>query len=197
MSVSGLRFKSLVKKMSFLTSDLEYHREEHGIRKGVFQEAFIEFMENSTTHEYSEEKLISNLVDVYEPKKHHAEPEDKEIDKTDESSMLTQNIKMYKSIAKKTHPDLHKDSEKTKMFVKASNAVKSDDWYTLFDLCENLGIEQPEPNKEHIVWLNNEIKTTQGIIERVKGTFEWKYSEPSADKARVMTTYCDITCKKK
>jgi len=191
MSVSNLRFKSLVKKISFLKSDLEYHREEDEIRKKVFHAAFDEFMENSTTHEYSEEKLFSKLVDVYKPPARDGTKEE------EEGTLTTQNTKMYKSIARKTHPDLHKDSEKTQMFVKASDAVQAGDWYTLFELCESLGIEQPEPNEEHIAWLNDEIKTIQEIIERVKGTLEWKYSDPNVDKQRIMTIYCDTTCKKK
>jgi len=196
MSIPNLRFKSLVKKISFLKSDLEYHKEEHKTRKEVFYEAFNEFMENSDTHEYSEDKLISKMVDIYKQGKPKT-TSDKDLTKTNNDELLVQNTKMYKSIARLTHPDLHKDSEKTKMFVKASVAVKSGDWYTLFELSERLGVELPEPSEEHIDWLNKEIKTIQKVINVVQETFEWKYSEPNADKERVMTIYCNLTCKKK
>ena len=189
MSVEGLRFKRLVKELSFLKSDLEYHTAEHAARRVVFYEDLEEFMENSK-YEYSEQKTIDNMKDVYKPK-------EKRMSVEKETDISKQNKEMYRKIARKTHPDLHSDKEKTDMFKRAVKAMEEDDWYTLFELSEALGIEIEEHSPMHLEWLKMEIKRTRAIIKGITTTFEWIYSEPNTNKQQVLTNYCNITCNKK
>ena len=194
MSASKLKFRRLVKKLSYLKSDLEYHKFEHKERREIFYADFAEFMENNKVYEYSEEKLLSKMTDVYKPNK--LKPIQEEPLEVEETEMESQNNKMFKDIAKKTHPDIQQDPEKVKIFVKANEAKKNNDWFTLYELCEALEIETPEPSEEHLEWFEQEIINCDKIISGIVATFEWKYSEPNANKERLMTIYCDITCKK-
>lgn len=189
MSVEGLRFKRLVKELSFLKSDLEYHRAEHVLRRALFYEDLEKFLEE-TEFTYSEEKTIANMKDVYKPK-------EKSMIVKKNTDLSTQNKEMYKKIAKKTHPDIHHDSDKTSMFKKASKAMQEGDWYTLYELSEALGIEVGESTPMHLEWLNMEIQKSRAIIKGITTTFEWIYSDPNSNKQLVLTNYCKITCNKK
>ena len=189
MSVEGLLFKRLVKELSFLKSDLEYHSAEHAARRVIFYEDLEKFMEDSE-FEYSEQKTVGNMKDVYKPKEERMIAEK-------ETDVSRQNKEMYRKIAKKTHPDLHSDADKTDMFKKAVKAMEEDDWYTLYELSEALGIEIEAHSPMHLQWLKMEIERTRAIIEGITTTFEWIYSEPNANKQLVLTNYCNITCNKK
>jgi hypothetical protein len=189
MSVEGLRFKRLVKELSFLKSDLEYHSAEHKQRRDIFYEDLEEFLKTSE-FVFSEQKTEMNMKNVYKPKEQSLR-----VDR--ETDLHKQNKEMYRKIAKKTHPDLNSDPDKIAMFKKAAVAIEEDDWYTLFSLSETLGIEVEEHSPMHIEWLKMEIEKTRSIINGITTTYEWIYSEPNANKHLVLTNYCQITCNKK
>lgn len=189
MSVEGLRFKRLVKELSFLKSDLEYHSAEHAQRRIMFYEDYEKFLEESE-YEFSEEKTVSKMQDIFNP-------EQKSMVVEKETDLSRQNKEMYRKIAKKTHPDVHSDPDKTDMFKKAAKAMEEGDWYTLYTLSEALGIKIEDYSPMHIEWLKMEIEKVRAIIKGITTTFEWIYSEPNANKQMVMTNYCKITCNRK
>ena len=189
MSVEGLRFKRLVKELSFLKSDLDYHTAEFEERKILFYKDYEKFLEESE-FEFSEEKTADKMIDVFNP-------EEKRMIVQKDTDMSKQNKDMYRKIAKKTHPDLHSDPDKTAMFKKAAKAIEEGDWYTLYELSEALGIEVGEHSPIHLEWLKMEIERTRAIIKGITTTFEWIYSDPNANKQLVLTNYCKITCNKK
>lgn len=172
--------------MTFVKSDLEYHRAEHQIRRKEFYDAFNEFLEDSS-FEFSEEKTVKNMIDVY--KKERLVPTPR---------LGKESKKLFKEIAKKTHPDVTKDDEiKGEMFKAARQALEEDDWYTVYDIASRLNIELPKPSKEHVEWLEQEVLKMERIIQGIRETFEWKYCEPNSNKQQLLTTYCMITCNKK
>ena len=189
MPVGRLLFVRLVKELSYCRSDLEYHKAEFKERKVTFVEDYEKFLEE-TEFQVSEEKVVNHVVDVFKPRQ-QAKPEEKKAD------LSEQNKEMFRKIAKKTHPDLHQDPDKTKMIQKASNAIEEGDWYALYELSEALGIEVDKHTPEHLEWLKAEIKKTMGIIKTITSTYEWIYSEPDANKQAVLTNYCKLTCNKK
>ena len=189
MSVEDLRFKRLVKELSFLKSDLEYHRAEHVVRRALFYEDFEKYLKESD-FEFSEEKTEQKMKNVYKPK-------EKSMIVEKNTDLSSQNKEMYRKIAKKTHPDLHQDVDKTNMFKKASRAIEEGDWYTLYELSEALGIVVEEYTSMHLEWLKMEIQKSRAIIKGIATTYEWIYSEPDANKQLVLTNYCSLTCNKK
>lgn len=182
MGAIQLQFKSLVKKLSYIKSDLEYHRAEHISRRQQFYDDLQEFMEDST-FEYSEEKTTKNMIDVYKKREQVKAP-----------NLLEEAKKLYKQIAKQTHPDLYDDDMKNSVFLEASKAMDSGDWHTIYEISSNLGVTLPNPSKEHVAWLKQEIQKIQSLIETITTTFEWKYCMEGANKQQLLTTYCMITC---
>jgi len=202
MSVEQLKFKKLVKELSFLKSDLEYHTAEHKERREIFYKDLEEFLNNSD-FQYSEEKTEQKMVDVYKTNTNknntsNPEPSIQNSTELDIDPLLdNQNKEMFKKIAKKTHPDTHSDEDKTMMFLKASDAIRNNDWYTLYDLSMVLGLELPEGSIEHIKWMEKEKNNISNVLKKITNTYEWIYSEPKANKQLIMTNYCVLTCTKK
>ena len=110
MGTIQLKFKSLVKHMSFLKSDLEYHRAEHKKRRDIFYSDLHEFMDLES-FETSEQKLHKNMVDVYKREKAVEMP-----------NLKKQSNKLFKKIARLTHPDVNKEPENHELFRKAKEA---------------------------------------------------------------------------
>ena len=183
MSIVQLRFKSLVRKMSYIKSDLEYHRAEHLKRRKIFDEAVYKFI---TEREYvfAPEKAGKNMVDVYEKKLAVEVPElEKE----------TKNI--FKKVAKVTHPDVCKDKLQAKKFIKAREALENKDWFSMYEISADLDMDMPEPTQAHIDWLEQEIAMTEKMIKGITSTYEWIYSNEGSNKQQLLTTYCMLTCK--
>lgn len=183
MGTIQLKFKSLVKKISFLKSNLEYHRAEHQKRRKVFYSDLDKFMQ-SESFETSEEKLKNNLVNVYDRKKVIEAPK-----------LEKQSNKLFKKVARLTHPDLNKEKEKHEMFREAKRATEEGDWFSMYEISTELGIEIDDIGEDHIAWLEQEISKLQKTISAIKNTFEWLYCNDGANKDQLLTTYCMMTCK--
>ncbi len=183
MGTIQLKFRTLVKKISFLKSDLEYHRAEHKKRRKVFYSDLDKFMA-SEKFETSEEKLKNNLVNVY--KKQEA---------VEAPRLKKQSKKLFKKVAKLTHPDIAKEVEKHEMFREAKTAVEEGDWFSMYEISTELGIDIGNISEEHLMWLEQEINKLQKIIKGITDTFEWIYCNEGANKDQLLTTYCMMTCK--
>ena len=105
--------------------------------------------------------------------------------------------RMFRSIASVTHPDkLGNDissaqkSKLDKVFKKAKEAYTNDNWYVLYSICLDLGLEVPEPTKEHLEWLEEDIKFTSGKISHMGGLLVWVwYSGSEGDKEFALRNY--------
>lgn len=178
-----LKFRALVKQMSFLKSDLEYHRAEHQKRRKVFYADLQVFMENAE-FETSEEKVKKNLIDVYKREKAVEVPK-----------LKKQSKDLFKKVAKLTHPDVNKEEYKHNIFREAKEAIENGDWFSIYEISTDLGIGVEDIEQEHIDWLRQEVKKLEKIINGITNTFEWIYSNDGANKDQLLTTYCMMTCK--
>ena len=64
MSNLKLKFDAIVCEMTFVKSNLKYHREEHANRRKIFFSDLHEFMAD-LEYEFSDQKLEKNVIDVY------------------------------------------------------------------------------------------------------------------------------------
>ena len=81
------------------------------------------------------------------------------------------------------------------MFREAKKAVENDDWFSMYEISTDLGVELDSVGQEHIDWLEQETRKLQKMINGIKDTFEWIYSNEGANKEQLLTTYCMMTCK--
>jgi len=182
MASLKVRVNRLIREMSFVKADLEYHREEHQTRREAFHEDWHKYLEE-TGMEINLDKATKNMVDVYKPQP------------VVEAPNLTEHSgKLLKEIAKKTHPDVVEEEVKNEMFKKAAEAKEKNDWFSLYEIAADLGIKADSFTEHHISWLKMEVAKVKSIITAIQTTLEWKYCEPNANKQQILTTYSMATC---
>ena len=108
------------------------------------------------------------------------------------------NKKLYRKIAAKTHPDklaaanLDSDEVKRKrlMFQKAKKAYENENWYDLYSLAIDLGIDPGKVEDKHIEWLEQDIRFALGKISQMGQLFAWVwYVADEETRERVMAQY--------
>ena len=76
------------------------------------------------------------------------------------------------------------------MFKKAKEAYERDNWYTLYSVAVDLGIEVGEIDEKHIEWIEEDIKLTMGRISQMGQLFAWVwYTSDDEGKERIMDQY--------
>ena len=183
MSTVQLKFEMLIRKLSYVKSDLEFHRAEHQKRREVFEKDVAEYIEASV-YTYSRTKAEKNFVYPYDKQRAVEVPD-----------LEKQTKEIFKKVAKVTHPDVVKDSVREKKFMEARAALEGKDWFSMYEISTDLSLEVTNISDEHIKWLEQEISMIESIIKGIVTTFEWAYSNDGANKQQLLTTYCMLTCK--
>jgi len=185
MSTNQLKFEMLIKKLSYTKSDLEFHRAEHQKRREIFNKDIAVYIEDSE-YMYSEAKAEKNFVYPYKTERAVEVPD-----------LEKQTKEIFKKVAKVTHPDVSKDIISEKRFMNAREALEEKDWFAMYEISAELGLEIPDISTKHIEWLQQEILMIERMIKGIVTTFEWAYSNEGANKQQLLTTYCMLTCKLK
>ena len=89
--------------------------------------------------------------------------------------------KLFRKIAAIAHPDKAGiggllPSEVTRLeelFKKATEAHNNNNWYTLYAIAIDLGIEIDSISDDHINWLEEDIRGTMGSISRIGSLVVW------------------------
>tara|TARA_Y100001938_G_C8072132_1_gene423783 strand:- start:953 stop:1516 length:564 start_codon:yes stop_codon:yes gene_type:complete len=185
MSTIQLQFKTLIHKMAYVKADLEFHRAEHAERRRVFHKEVNEFIEDSK-YVFSSTKANKNMVDVYKKTPAVELPE-----------IEQQTKEIFKKVAKMTHPDIDRKKQHKNKFIEAREALDDNDWFSMYKIGSDLGIDITGITMGHVEWLKQEIAMIEEIIKGIVTTFEWIYSNEGANKEQLLTTYCMLTCKLK
>lgn len=82
--------------------------------------------------------------------------------------------KLFKQVAKATHPDKHKGT--TLDFKAASSAFQKGDWAMLLQIAESYNIV-PEDLDEIIPVMIKEAERLRRMIKHNKGVYSWKFQE--------------------
>ena len=121
-------------------------------------------------------------------------PPIKEIKKNPDSQSVK---KLYRAIAKESHPDTLLDApaeeakKKQELFRRAQQASEKADLSDLLDIAEDLNITPPDPNVEHIKILKKNVKSLKEAIKMVKDTtaWQWYHTENEETKEAILIRY--------
>jgi hypothetical protein len=170
----------LTSKLSYLRKDREYCQE---VTKEAMTEFHAEFMRLISDLSKHQKELIYKFMN-----NNIAQPQNPLGEVESQNKETPESIKkVFKEIAKKTHPDLTGE-ENTELFQKAQNAVDTHSYSEILEIAEGLDIPPPEPTREDVRLLEREIISVNREIKKIKETYAWTWYH-SSNKDSVMERY--------
>lgn len=103
------------------------------------------------------------------------------LDKQVEKEEKKRFTKLFKQVAKATHPDRHQDT--TLDFKAASAAYEMGDWSLLIQIAEKHGIF-PEDFEELIPVMKEEILRLKKMIKYNESIYSWKFNECQSEDCK-------------
>lgn len=106
--------------------------------------------------------------------------------------------KLFRRIAEQTHPDKvrangfsNKEVNRLeKVFKKALEAYKSNNWYILYSLATELDLPIQDPTQEQMEWLEDDIRNTLGLIAKISNQIAWVWYTGDGDgRQKTMANY--------
>ena len=127
------------------------------------------------SEEDAEEESCTDLINTdIEPDLDESPPK---IDKADELK------KLFRRIAERTHPDKVRASgfsneqvdRLERLFIRAREAHDNENWYTLYSIATELGLDIEDLSDEEIEWIEEDIKKTLAKIAAISNLTAWHW----------------------
>jgi hypothetical protein len=193
-----LEVKKLIKELDFLSSDFEYKNElvfeadnsfiknvnefldDNPEVKKIFDRKINERLDKIIINKVEKEKIIEEENIIEE----EAEIEEITIKKDDKIK------KIYREIAKITHPDKIDNKKLNDIYIKASNHYNNNDVIQIYSICDELGIEY-DINEDDTDLIINNINNIKQKIQFIESTTTWKwyYTEDDGLKNEIILNY--------
>lgn len=141
-----------------------------------------------------EAAILGNKKKSQELTEPRPEPEIMEVKTKKRSEALR---KVYKEIAKKTHPDtligldVDEQEKKKSLFQGAQEAIDESNLVGLLEIAEELDIEIESEKEEQIEVIKKNVKQIKKRLKEIKETtaWQWFYAENDEDKHDIMLAY--------
>jgi len=191
-----LEVKRLIKELDFLGSDFEYKNELVFEADNSFIKNVNDFLDDNPEVKKIFDRKINDRLDkiiMNKVEKENIIDEDNLIiDEVEEISIKKDNKikKIYREIAKMTHPDKIDNKKLNDIYIKASNHYDNNDVIQIYSICDELGIEYDinEDDTELIINNINNIKQKIQFIESTT-TWKWYYTEDEGLKNEIILNY--------
>lgn len=186
-----LEARKLLKELDYVKSDFEYKNEIVFEADSAFLESLNNFLEKNITLKEIFEKNTNHKIDdmIRERSSKNTSPESVEISIVDK--VVNENIrKIYRSVAKKTHPDKISDARLNDIYIMAREMYESNDVMGIYSICDQLGIPY-EMSIEDLATLKDRILMMKDRVVFMESTFSWKWhhSEDEGERSRIIFEY--------
>tara|TARA_R100001129_G_scaffold132139_1_gene93668 strand:+ start:390 stop:1049 length:660 start_codon:yes stop_codon:yes gene_type:complete len=161
-----LKNKKLIHKLTWYTlerDDVKQDLEKYDLE---FQKEFLKELEFLQYKKNQEEVIEGKHADIEQ------EPEEKDKRITEEMKELH---RLFRSIAKKTHPDLHGD-EFIEIFKSANEAFDNKQWIDLITIAADLNIELPEFSDASVSLIEQSIQDIENSLENWTNSLCWMWA---------------------
>ena len=164
-----LEVKKLLQEYSFLLLDEEYKNEVIDSNKEEFLNKIREARgENPPPPPQTpQEQLPKKKIDP----------------NTVDKSTREKVKKLYREIAKITHPDKAKTDEHTELYMQATMASEEFDLYTLYEICSQLNISHSIDSGDKDI-LKIRINEKKDKLKNIESSFIWLYAHAATDEAK-------------
>ena len=128
----------------------------------------------------------------------HDSQEQDEIAPTKNEKLEDPNVKkIYRAIARKSHPDKLTEAskeevkEKEDLFKEAQTAIQQKDFLTLYEIAKRLDVELPEPEEGQIRLLTSNVNQIKKQLKLIKETtaWQWHHEEDEDRKEALLIQY--------
>lgn len=188
--VRKLKLKKLIQEYNFLLTDESYKKEvisetksdflkeihEKKIELGLienepFQEVIHE--ENSDVKGENVETKESDETNLEDDSKDPKDIKDKGLLENKEKSKKSSKVKkLYREIAKKTHPDKAKSNEHVDLYNRATSAYEDSDLISLYIIASELDINV-ELDEDDIININETINHKRKQLHNLEMSYLW------------------------
>lgn len=188
-----LEARKLLKELDYVKSDFEYKNEIVFEADSAFLESLNGFLEkNIELKEIFEKKTNARIDMIRERSSENAvenSPSSVEIAIVDKAA--NENIrKIYRIVAKKTHPDKISDARLNEIYITAREMYESNDVMGIYSICDQLGIPY-EISVEDLGSLKDRISIIKDRVAFMESTFSWKWhhSKDEGERSRMLFEY--------
>lgn len=166
-----LEIQKLLQEYSFLLTDEEYKNEVIDANKTEFLNKVRE--------------AGGNLVNENPPPPEDTPPPKKEkIDPSTVDPSTREKVKkLYREIAKITHPDRVNSEELVELYMRATEAAEEFDLFTLFEICSRLNIEHSVEGEDKEI-LKVKINKKKEKLKNIEGSFIWLYAHSKTQEEK-------------
>lgn len=200
-----LEVKKLLKELDFIESDFNYKNE-------IVFEADSEFIK-SVNDLLEKHPMLKEVIDKKNNKRVESvfsdiikESLDKDNESFEEEELVEEFIneevvieidprevkmkKLYRDIAKLTHPDKIVSEKLNDLYLKSTKFYKNSDITGIYYICDELGItyEIDDKDNEVIISKINSLKNRISFMESTL-TWRWFHSESEKEKEQIILSY--------
>ena len=180
--IKQLEIKKLLKELEFVESDYDYKSEAMSIYDAEFMNEVDKFLETRPElKEKYETKVNKELDDAVKKQVEEAENQESSVEeefqenenKTGEEKSPKLK-KLYREIAKITHPDRVKDKKLNDWYIKATEYYEDNDISGLYFICSELGIEYEIDESDNSL-ISTKITKLKERIQFMESTYTWMW----------------------
>jgi len=166
--IQHLEVKKLMQEYSFLLLDEEYKQEVIAANKTEFLTRVRE----------------ANGEPTAEPEPAPEQPKKRGIDPATVTAETRDKVKrLYREIAKHTHPDRSDDADLHDVYVAATEAADEFDLFALYEICHSLDITHSiDPEDKDI--LRQRIMHKREALKAIESSFIWLYAHAPSEEAK-------------
>lgn len=189
-----LEARKLLKELDYVKSDFEYKNEIVFEADGAFMESLSDFLEKNIVLKEMFEKKTNAKIDIFireRSAESRIEPSPESVEVAIVDKAANENIrKIYRSVAKKTHPDKISDARLNEIYITAREMYESNDVMGIYSICDQLGIPY-EISVEDLATLKDRISMIKDRVAFMESTFSWKWhhSEDEGERSRMLFEY--------
>lgn len=193
-----LEVRRLLKELDYIKSDYEYKNEIVFEADNSFMRSLNDFLERNVVLKELFDKKINRKIDEMIRERSTESVIESVPDAVEESTEIVivekfvdeKLRKIYRGIAKKTHPDKISDVRLNDIYIMASKMYESNDVMGIYSICDQLGIPY-ELTIEDSEKLKSQISMMKERVGFMESTFTWKWyhTEDEGERSRILVEY--------
>jgi hypothetical protein len=212
--VKELEFKRLLKELDYIESDFEYRNEiiseadheflksinnflqDHPALKKIYDDKVTEKI--NQTIEKSQKESEKDTIDPFQQYESEIPEESQNFEveepKDEENNENVSKLKkLYREIAKLTHPDKVKVKRLNDLYIKSTEYYNDDNLIGILAICNKLDIEY-EISEDDVNVISNQINKFKSKINFLENTYTWHWYNCKDDvkKSQILLNYIKL-----